>query len=118
MKSLPVRLDPELYDRLKEVAELQDSSMVDIVRRALEAFLPALAEAQADAMQQRLERLRALAAERPDYIERSVREAARAEASHPDPLEEDLVVVRRDPAASRIEGDATARVREALGELG
>jgi hypothetical protein len=35
--------------------------MVDLVRRSLEAFLPALAEAEADAMEQRLQRLRALA---------------------------------------------------------
>jgi predicted transcriptional regulator len=114
-KNLPVRLSPALYRQLKEMAELHGSTMVDLVRRSLEAFLPALAEAEADAMEQRLQRLRALADERPDYLERSLRQAARAEAANRDPLEEGLVIIRDDPAE---EDEATTIVREALGELG
>jgi hypothetical protein len=114
-KNLPVRLSPALYRQLKETAELHGSTMVDLVRRSLEAFLPALAEAEADAMEQRLLRLRALADERPDYLERSLRQAARAGAANRDPLEEGLVIIRHDPAE---EDEATTIVREALGELG
>jgi predicted DNA-binding protein len=105
-KTLPVRLDMELYRRLKETAELQGSTMVDLVRRSLETFLPALAAAEAEVMEARLRRLQALAEAGPDYLDRSLQEAALAEASHADPLEEELVIVR---AGEADEGEVTAR---------
>lgn len=114
-KTLPVRLDMELYRRLKETAELQGSTMVELVRRSLETFLPALAAAEAEVMEARLRRLQALAEAGPDYLDRSLQEAALAEAEHGDPMEEELVILRPEEAE---EGEATTIVRKALGDLG
>lgn len=90
-RTLPVRLSPELYQRLKETAELHGSTMVDLVRRSLESFLPRVAEAEAEVMEKRLRRLRALAEPRPDYVGRSLEGAAPAQVAHRARLEEDLV---------------------------
>ena len=54
----------------------------------------------------RLRRLQALAEARPDYLDRSLQEAALAEASHTDPMEEELVIVRAEEAE---DGEATTR---------
>lgn len=121
MKNLPVRLEPGLYQRLKEIAEFRSTSMVEIVREALEAFLPTLAREEARELEERAERLRALAEADPEYIERAIARVARAEAEHADPLEEDLVVERRDqgaPNGQEGDGPVTARVKDVLTELG
>jgi predicted transcriptional regulator len=116
-KTFPVRLEDELYDRLKELADLEGSTMVDLVRRALRSYLPRVAAEQAEEMQERLERLHAFLQENPDALDESLEAVARAEAEVVDPLEEDLVVELedREPEDSTT---VTDQVREAIAGLG
>jgi hypothetical protein len=90
-RNLPLRLDPDLHEELREVSAAIGSTMVDLVRDALRDYLPRVAEQRAREMEGRLARLRAIAGER-DVMESAIRAAAEAEAEFPDPLEEDAVI--------------------------
>lgn len=90
-KNLPLRLDPDLHEELREVAAAMGSTMVDLVRDALKDYLPRVAEKRAREMEGRLARLRAIA-EKPDAMESAIQSAAEAEGGNPDPLEEEAVV--------------------------
>ncbi len=63
-KNLPLRLDPELHEELREVSAAIGSTMVDVVRDALRDYLPQVAERRAKEMEGRLARLRVIAGER------------------------------------------------------
>jgi len=89
-RNLPVRLDPELHDELREVAAAIGSTMVDLVRDALKDYLPRVAERRANEMEGRLERLRAIAGS-PYAMENAIKAAAEAEAENADPLEDAAV---------------------------
>ena len=110
-KNLPLRLDPELHEELREVAAAVGSSMVDLVREALKDYLPRVAERRANEMEGRLARLRAIAGSS-EAMKDAIDSSAEAEAAHSDPLEEDAVV--RDV---RVEDRTplTSSVRKALG---
>ncbi len=113
-KSMTVRLSEALHERLRAIADLRDSSMADVVREALEAELPRMAARQAEAMEERLERLRAVMKEHPDLTERSISEFARAEAEVEDPLETEATVEREDDEND----DLSARVRNSFAGMG
>lgn len=91
-KNLPLRLDPDLHEELREVAAAIGSTMVDLVRDALTDYLPRVAERRAREMEGRLARLRAIAG-KPDAMESAIQATAEAEADNPDPLEEEVAVI-------------------------
>jgi predicted DNA-binding protein len=110
-KALPLRLDPELHQRLKEIAELEGATMVQVVREALDVFLPKLAARHASELEATLDRLREIG----NDVEARTEEAeriARAEVDLGDELESDLVVERRGQSA------LTQEVLEAFGDMG
>lgn len=113
-KSMTLRLDAPLHERLRAVAELREQSMADVVREALEAELPLMAAREAHAVEARLRRLRAVMEKDPDLVARSISEAARAEAEIEDQLEEEAVLEQEDSEAS----DLTSRVRKSFAGLG
>lgn len=90
-KNLPLRLDPDLHEELREVSAAIGSTMVDLVRDALKDYLPRVAERRAKEMEGRLTRLREIA-ERPGAMESTIQATAEAEGKNPDPLEEEAVV--------------------------
>lgn len=90
-KNLPLRLDPDLHEELREVSAAIGSTMVDLVRDALRDYLPRVAERRAKEMEGRLARLRVIAGDR-DAMESAITAAAEAEAEIPDPLEERTVI--------------------------
>jgi len=110
-KNLPLRLDPELHEALREVAAATGSTMVDLVRDALKDYLPRAAARRAREMERRLARLRAIARS-PGATEAAIREAAEAEVANPDSLEEEAVIedVRLEDATP-----LTTGVRKLLG---
>ncbi len=110
MKPLPVRLDHELYDELREVAAAAGSTMVDIVREALREYLPRVAGYRAAEMEPRLARLRAIAA-RQDTMTIAIQATAQAEAELPDLLEEATVVEDLDLDARPSAKLATRKLR-------
>jgi predicted transcriptional regulator len=91
MKNLPLRLDPELHEELREVAAATGSTMVDLVRDALRDYLPRAAESRATEMERRLTRLRAIA-RNPGATEAAIAEAAEAEGTNSDLLEDEAVI--------------------------
>lgn len=93
-KALPVRLDPEVHERLHHLAELEGKSMVEVIRQALDAFLPVLAARHAERLEDTLARLRAYTDERRGH-RAAIESAARAEVELDDGLEERVVVERR-----------------------
>lgn len=113
-KSMTVRLNAELHERLRMLAKLRDISMADVVRKALEAELPRMAAQEAEAVEGRLRRLRAVMQDHPDLTERSISEFARAEAEVEDPLEEEAVSEREGDE----EDDLTSRVRKSFAGMG
>jgi hypothetical protein len=110
-KNLPLRLDPELHEALREVAAATGSTMVDLVRDALKDYLPRAAERRANEMERRLARLRAIARD-PGATEAAIQEVADAESAHSDPLEDEAVI-----EDVRLEGvtPLTTGVRKLLG---
>ena len=110
-KNLPLRLDPDLHEELREVAAATGSTMVDLVREALKDYLPRVAERRANEMEERLARLRTIARE-PGAMEAAIRATAEAEGENPDLLEEEAVVrdVRLDNRTP-----LTSGVRKSLG---
>ena len=110
-KNFPLRLDPALYEELREVAAATGSTMVDLVRDAVRDYLPRAAERRANEMERRLARLRATA-RNPQATDSAIQEAAEAEGANPDPLEDEAVIehVRRTDATPLTRG-----VRSLLG---
>ena len=98
-KNLPLRLDPDLHEELREVSAAIGSTMVDLVRDALRDYLPRVAERRAKEMEGRLARLRAIAGER-DAMESAIAATAEAEAEFLDPLEEEAVIEDVRPEGS------------------
>jgi hypothetical protein len=90
-KNLPLRLDSELHEALREVAAATGSTMVDLVRDALKDYLPRAAERRANEMERRLARLRAIA-RNPGATEAAIQETAEAEGANPDLFEDDAVI--------------------------
>jgi len=90
-KNLPLRLDPDLHEELREVSAAIGSTMVDLVRDALKDYLPRVAERRAKEMEGRLARLQAIAGRR-DAMESAIVATAEAEAQSSDPLEEEAVI--------------------------
>ncbi len=110
-KNLPLRLDPDLHEELREVSAAIGSTMVDVVRDALRDYLPRAAEQRAREMETRLARLRVIAGGR-NAMESAITAAARAEAETPDLFEDQAVIedVRRGKRSP-----LTTSVRKSLG---
>ncbi|MDT8370124.1 MAG: hypothetical protein RQ745_13030 [Longimicrobiales bacterium] len=111
-KTLPVRLDESLYGLLKEVSHLRDEPMVEVVRESLRRYLPEAARQESRALEEQLSKLRQLAEQHPDYIDRGLDEFRQAEIEVEDPLEDELEVVEESGASAP--GEVTSRVRRAF----
>ena len=107
-KNLPLRLDPALYEELREVAAATGSTMVDVVRDAVRDYLPRAAERRANEMERRLARLRTIA-RNSHATEAAIQQAAEAEGANADPLEDEAVIehVRLDDATPLTQGVRT-----------
>lgn len=90
-KNLPLRLDPDLHEELREVAAAIGSTMVDLVRDALKDYLPRAADRRAREMEGRLARLRAIAG-KPGAMQSAIQATAEAEGENQDMLEEEAVL--------------------------
>jgi len=112
-KSMTVRLDADLHDRLRELSEITETSMAELIREALETQISRMAADEARDLRSQLARLHALLESDPDAVERSAEAFVEREASVEDPLEEEAVVFDE----SEEEAELTEKVRESFDRM-
>ena len=86
-RNLLLRLEPALYERLRQASALTGLPVEEVVRGALREYVPGVAERSAADGGSRFRRLRSIAQQQ-GYLEEAIETVAESEVESPDLLED------------------------------